>query len=187
MQQPRRDDEPDAVQESVCSLRKLRSVGVAVEDGEEADQRRGNGELRLRLEEDRRAETDRRERDPDLDAGQMHTDQSERPAEGHDHGERDGEKPYGGRPELGSPQADGDHGENVIETGNGMSETSDEARAFPALGVGERGIRAEKPCEARHDGGDRGLRARLPRAQLRQPRRIAVRWIVQKAPRVPTA
>src|SRR5262245_23963146 len=94
VQESRRDDEADAVEQPVRAGGELGSVRMPVEDREESDQGRGDGELWLRLEEDRRAEADRGERDTYLDAGQVYAHETERSTERHDHRERDREKPH---------------------------------------------------------------------------------------------
>src|SRR5262249_12952696 len=129
---------------------------------------------------DRRAETDRRQSDPDLDPRNPDADESQRAAERHHHREGDWEEPHRRRPELRAPETDGDHREDVVEAGHRVREPGDEAGALAPLRVREGGGRPEEEAE-------RERRDPARTAHAVHPKRIAVRWIVQNAPRVPTA
>jgi hypothetical protein len=63
-----------------------------------------------------------------------------------------------------------------------MRQTRDEARRLAAARVRERDARPEQPGKKR-----RGRPPEAGTAHAVHPRRIAVRWIVQNAPSVPTA
>src|SRR5262249_43989816 len=98
-------------------------------------------------------------------------------AEGHHHREGDGEQPHGGLTELRAPQTHRDHRDDVIETGDGMSQAAGEAERLPAARVRERrGRRDEHQREHPSAGSHRP-----------NPKSMAVRWMVQNAPRDPTA
>ena len=99
--------------------RQLGAVRVAVEDREERDDRRGDRERRLRFAGNHQTKEQRRESNPDLNAGERDADETDESAHGHHHRERHRQQPDGGRAELRAPQADGDHREHVVEPGEG--------------------------------------------------------------------
>jgi hypothetical protein len=131
----RRHHEADAVEKSALARGKLRSVRVPVEDGEETDDDGRDREGRPGLGEHQNAENECRDRDSGLDSGKSDTHEPERPAESHDHGKGDGKDPDGGRSELRTPEAHGDHREHVIEPGDRMKKPGDESSGFPRLDV----------------------------------------------------
>ena len=133
------------------------------------------------------AEQHRRERDADLDAGQRHAEEPEHAAERHHHRERHRQQPHRRRAELRAPQADRDHREHVVEPGERMAKTGEEAARLPALSCAPAPRRqrrtSARTSEARATTAwpRRGLIAGLAEAAM------SVRWIVQKAPSDPTA
>ncbi len=73
------------------------------------------------------SEQDAGRRDAHFDAGQGHTGEAQHPAEGHHQRERHGKQPYGRRPELCAPEADRDHGQQVVEARERTVKTGEEA------------------------------------------------------------
>ena len=151
---------------------------VAVKDREKADEYRRRAEARAELQEHRHPERDRRARDADLDSRQLHADESEHSTEGHDHRECHGEEPDRGRAELRAPEADRNHRQDVIEAGHRVLEPADQSDRLAAPNVSKR--------RSGHGDGERPEARERPPHRT-SPNRIAVRWIVQKAPSDPTA
>ncbi len=102
----------------------LRTVGVTVENGEDADEDRGERKFRMRFAGHHQAKEQRRESDTDLDAGKLQSDERQHPPKRHDHWEYHWKNPERGIAHLRSPQTNRDHRENVIDPGDGMKETT---------------------------------------------------------------
>ena len=169
--------EAHAVEQGVFARGQLRSVRVAMEDPEEADQARCHPHGGPRLEGDHDAQEDGRERNPHLGARERHPEEAEEPAEGHDHREDHRQEPDRGGAELRAPQTDGDHGENVIEAGDRVLQPGQEAGGLPGLLVSPGRDRGQQQEERQQ-----GLRGRTGGAvpdHRGPPRSISVRWIVQ--------
>ena len=178
VQRARRHHEPDAVEEAARARRQLGAVGVAVEDREEADDCRRRPQRRPPLGEHGEPEHDARERDADLDAGQRHAHEPEHAAEGHHHRERHRQQPHRRRAELRAPQADRHHRQHVVEAGDRVVESGEQALGAALLGVRprERAARA-LTSEARRPRPQRCSRLarssdgahRAPREQHQRP------------------
>ncbi len=90
--------------------------------------------------------------DSNFDTGERHAEQTQHSSEGHHHGKRNGQYPDGGRTELCAPKSDSNHGNNVVETGNGMFQAAEEAHGFSFMDVSLRRLdikeeREQQNCE----------------------------------------
>ena len=126
-------------------------MSVPVEDGEDAHERGGGQPWRARLAEYHGAERDGREGDSHLDAGHVHAEEREHPTQRHHHGEGHGQQPERGGAELGAPEADREHGDDVIRPGERVKQAADEARHLAARDVGERRVEAKHQSDAEHE------------------------------------
>ena len=115
-----RDDEPDAVQQAALAGRQFRAVSVAMKDGEEADQDSRKREWRADFEHHGCAQQDGRGGDAILDSRERYAHQAEHSAERHHHRESHRQNPNGRAAQLRAPEADGNHRQHVIETGDGV-------------------------------------------------------------------
>ena len=131
-------------------MRHLGAVGVAVEDREEADDDGGDHQRRAQRQHHRDADDQRRGGDADLDAGDRHAGDAERAAERHHQREGDRQQPDRRRAEEGAPEADGDHGRDMVPAEDRVQEAGDEAAAGRLAGVGGGGGGEEG------DGGSEG-------------------------------
>ena len=98
-----------------------------MEDGEESDERGCQCDGGPKFHHDSCTQKYCRGRDTNFHSGERHAKQAQHSSKGHDHGKGDGQYPDGRSAELSAPKADGDHGNNVVETGNGMLEAAEKS------------------------------------------------------------
>ena len=102
------------------------------------------------------------------------------PPDRHHQRERHRQHPDRRGAELRAPEADGDHGEDVVESRDRVTEPDEEAG-----GLARCDVRGGRPRAQDRGHDDRGESAAV-RAHHETRRRTARRCIVQKAPSVPT-
>ncbi len=167
--QPVAIDEPDAVGEAALPRRQLDAVRVAVEDGEEADEDRGDRDLRPGLRRDHRARAaGPRGRCRSPTPGRRHADETEKGAQRHDHREGDGQQPDRRRAELRPPESHRDHRQHVVEPGDRVPEAGEEPGRRAGLLVRQRGAGDEEE-RAGQESDRGGARTRLPSLLHRAP------------------
>jgi hypothetical protein len=127
---------------------------VTVEDGDGGHQPRGDGQRRPPGRRHRETERQRRQCDPGFHARQRDAEQAEEPTERHDQREGYRQEPQRRCAELRAPQADRDHGEHVVEPGDRVRESGQEAGGLSLLNVRERRHRGQR----RHPGEEESPR-----------------------------
>ncbi len=141
MQAGRGEDEADRIADPARALWQLRSMGVAMEDREDGACGRARRQRRRGPKDDGQPENDDGDRDAGLDAGQVRARHA--PPSGRKHHGDEGERISQPRPAAGQPgpEADRDHGEQVVEPGQGMEEARAEAvnRAYAGVSKGRAG------------------------------------------------
>src|SRR5215469_4243094 len=137
VQQPGRQYETDAVQQRILPRRQFGPVGITMEESEAPDENRRDPERWPELGKHRGAEAHAGKRDGDLAARERHTNESEKSATRHDERERDGQKPDCRCAQLRTPEADGNHGDDVIEARDRMSESAEKPDRFAPHDVRE--------------------------------------------------
>lgn len=142
----RRDHEAEAELQCAGGA-EFAAVGMAVEEGEDADDGSGRRDGQADGGGDQQAETDDGSKNRGLNEGQADARDGERKAERHraDEGGRNGEKRAA--TDLRGPEADGDHGEDVVSTEQRMRNTGHEGAMLLRVQVGEGGSRG---------GGEKG-------------------------------
>src|SRR5260221_6610825 len=144
MQAARRDHKSHAVQQPALSCGKLRAVGVPMEQTEATHQSRCKDELWTRFSTHSRPKEKRGKRDAELDPRQADSDQSEKAARRHDHGEGHRQEPHGRWPQLCAPDAYGYHRQDVISSRPRVLKTADKSKHLTAFEVGLSGLRPEQ-------------------------------------------
>ena len=134
-------NEAGGVEEGVGLAGHFRTVGEAVEEGEEADDRGAGPEGQADGEGDEEAEEEDGGEDTGLDHRKVEPSQTESAADGHEANETGGDGPDGATTHLRGPEADGDHGQKVIEAMDRVIDPMKEAvnRADPGVRVSQRG------------------------------------------------
>ena len=117
-------DEAKAVGESAGVGGDFGAVGETVEGGEESGETETGGERQAFGEGDHEAEGEEGGGDHLLHAGGNDAVLAEDGGESHDADEGGGDEPTGASAELGGPDADGDHGEKMVETEDGVGEAA---------------------------------------------------------------
>ncbi len=135
VQQPGGDDKANRVGHGVRRVRQFRAVRVPVEDGEEADHQTRDPERGTQGEGDRQPEHDRGKRDAGFHARQRHAEHAQRAAESHHHRKDDRQQPHGGSTQVRSPQADGHHRRDMVQSGERMQEPADKTADGAGLRV----------------------------------------------------
>lgn len=148
------EGEPGRVGEAGRGERHFGAVRVAMEKPEGGDENKGGGEGDANGEADEESEDDHGREDGGFDERNGKSLHSEEGGGNHCSNESDGDGPEGAAAELGGPESDGDHGEKVVETEEGMEDAVRKPGgvAVSGVGVGERGER-----EQDERGGGRNL------------------------------
>ncbi len=179
------DDETHGIKEAVLTGGEFVSVGISVEEAEETDEGHGDREGRAGFEEDHEAKEDGGGSNADFIAGKGNADEADEAAEGHDHGEGDRKDPDGGFAELCAPESDGDHCADVIPARPWMFEPTEEAAGFACEDVGVGVLRQQEngeKCPEKREPSSKCVRL----VHDMTPSRMAILWMVQKAPSPPT-
>ena len=124
--QPGRDDEAGRVGGGIGGIRKLDAVGIAVEDREDGDQHQRHRLERPPGEGDGEAERQHRQRDPSLDLRQRQAGHAGNAAERHDERKRDRQRPHRAAAHLRAPDADRQHGKEMVVAEERMREAGQE-------------------------------------------------------------
>ena len=127
MDEPGRDDKAGGVGGRVGGIWKLNTVSIAVENGKDRDEKQRDHFRGTPCESDREPERQYRQRNAKFDVGQWEARHSRNAAERHDERERDGKRPDSAATHLRAPNADGEHGKQVIEAEERVLEPGGEA------------------------------------------------------------
>jgi hypothetical protein len=150
MEERGRQHEARGVDHAGGVLRHLGAVGMAVEDREQGDQSRGDGERDIGPKRHDSAEHDHRGGDAQLNERHWHAGNAECAAGRHDQDEARWHEPERAAAELPGEDTDGDHRQNVVEPAERMREAVHETVPVADPGMSEGGGRNE-----REGGGDR--------------------------------
>ena len=129
----------------------FRAVGETVEEGENADDGSARPEREADGEGDEKTKKENGGEDAGFHHGKLEARHAEDAAESHHANEAGGNGPDGAAAELGGPEADGDHGEEVIQTEDGVGDAVGEAVEMSGTGVRVR-QRGQSESEQREQG-----------------------------------
>ncbi len=139
MQESGRSDKTDGVGDRVRSIRQLAPMGIPVKDRKNTDQHCGDPQRRPHIQCNEQAERNARQRDRRLGQWQVDTAQAQQSAERHHQWKGDRQDPDRRIAKLSTPQADRNHGDEMIEPGDWMEKTASQPNRDARAGVGERG------------------------------------------------
>ncbi len=137
-------DEAGGVEVTGGDQRHFRTMGEAVEEGEEADDRSAGPKGKADGKGDEEAEEEDGRKDTGFHHGKLKARHAKGPAQGHDTDEAGRDGPDSAAAQLSGPKADGDHGEEVIQAEDGMSDAIAEPMEVPEACVGVSQRRQEK-------------------------------------------
>ena len=137
MKQAGGDDEATTIGQGICRGGELGAMRMAVEDGEHRNDRRGQHERGPDAQSDRQSEHQRRECDHQLGNGQPDLEDAHHGAERHHQRKDDRQHPDRGAAELRTPDADGDHRNEMVQPGQRMQQSGGQPATDAGLLVGK--------------------------------------------------
>ena len=176
MQERRGEDEADAELQG-SGAAQFAAMGMAVEEGEDADDGGRCGDRKARRHGDQQAERHDGGEDGRLHEGQSQAGDGASITESHgaDEGCRHGPErrtAAGARGDLAGPQADRDHGEDMVCAEQRMRDAGHEGAVRLRVKMGKRGCGSGRG----HDGGKRKSSEHgIPSICLQPPKRRSVR------------